>query len=227
MRSRSAGAKQQSGDRHQNVRSLGILGGTFDPIHFGHLLIAERAREQCGLESVLFMPNGYPPHRAQPLFTSRQRYDMCKLAVRGNPAFDVSKHELDHQGFHYTVDTLEWVRLAYPQVEMPYLIVGSDEAALFETWKDWERILTLCRLLIVSRPDKLSGAASRSLAGAYGGVMASAEGLEISATAIRGCLDAGKSVRYLTPDCVVKYMAQCQLPGGDACVGMHEGDHDS
>jgi nicotinate-nucleotide adenylyltransferase len=190
--------------------SLGILGGTFDPVHLGHLAIAEDAREWLGLERVLFVPAAVPPHKPDREVTdARHRLAMVQLAIEGNPAFAVSRLELDRGGRSYTVDTLEAMRA--DGIVDPWFILSSEALAGLPTWRDPERILELCRLAVLPRGGEPSvdpswmdaafpGRASRVrfLPGPL---------LPISGSVIRRRAAAGRSVRYLVPDAVARYIA--------------------
>ncbi len=133
--------------------SLGILGGTFDPIHHGHLVIAEEAREALGLERVLVVPAATPPHKpGRPVTAAEHRLAMAELATAGNPAFAVSRVELDRGGRSFTVDTLETLRAERgPGVEDPWFILSSEALAELPSWRRPDRILELCRLAVVPR----------------------------------------------------------------------------
>ena len=130
--------------------SVGILGGTFDPIHHGHLVIAEEARESLGLERVLLVPAASPPHKPQrPVTSAAHRLAMVELAIAGNPSFAVSRIELDRGGASYTVETLE--SLLLEGVADPWFILSAEALAGFPTWRRPDRILELCRLAVVPR----------------------------------------------------------------------------
>jgi nicotinate-nucleotide adenylyltransferase len=194
--------------------SVGILGGTFDPIHHGHLAIAEEAREALGLERVTFMPASTPPHKpGRPVTSPEHRLAMVRLAVAGNPAFEVSELEVARGGTSYTVDTLEALRAG--GLADPWLILSSEALADLPTWREPVRILGLARIAVVPRGgfDPLGpawvdahfpGAASRVrfLAGPL---------LPISGSVVRRRAAAGRSVRYLVPDAVAAYISQHRL----------------
>jgi nicotinate-nucleotide adenylyltransferase len=194
--------------------SVGILGGTFDPVHHGHLVIAEEAREVLGLERVLFIPAASPPHKpGRPVTDAAHRLAMAELAVAGNPSFAVSRLELDRGGASYTVDTLEALRA--DGVTEPWFILSAEALADFPTWRDPGRILDLARLAVVPRggsalldPDWFSarfpgrGDRVRFLSGPL---------LPISGSVVRRRAAAGRSVRYLVPDAVAAYVTQHSL----------------
>jgi len=194
--------------------SVGILGGTFDPIHHGHLAIAEEAREALGLERVLFMPASSPPHKpGQPVTDPAHRLAMVRLAVAGNPAFEASELEVLRGGASYTVDTLEALRVN--GLVTPWLILSSEALALLPTWREPRRILELARIAVVPRGgfDPLGPA---WLEGAFPGAadrvtFLTGPLLPISGSVVRRRARAGRSVRYLVPDAVAAYIAAHRL----------------
>lgn len=202
--------------------SIGLLGGTFDPVHHGHLVIAEEAREALGLERVLLVPAAAPPHKpGRPVTDARHRLAMLELAVAGNPAFEVSRLELERGGVSYSVDTLGALREARgADAEDPWFILSSEALAEFPTWLEPDRILELCRLAVVPRGgfepldtrwvrDNFPGreARVRFLSGPL---------LPISGSVVRRRAAAGRSVRYLVPDAVARYIAEHRLYTGPA-----------
>jgi nicotinate-nucleotide adenylyltransferase len=201
----------------------GILGGTFDPIHHGHLAIAEAAREELGLERVLFVPAGQPPHRpSAPGASAEDRAAMVSLAIADAPAFRLSRLELDREGPSYTVDTLTQLaagvgagageRGARPDL---WFIMSAEAFAEFPTWHEAERVLALCRLVVLPReghpaPDLPAlTAALPSLAGRV--TLLDGPRIRLSASEVRGRAAAGMSVRYLVPDAVAAYIADHKL----------------
>lgn len=136
-------------------RAIGILGGTFDPIHNGHLSIANHVLTHCKLEKVIFVPTGTPPHRAPPIATSRQRLEMTRLAIQNHQAFSVSDIESLKNGPSYTYNTLESLRKEYPD-ESISLIVGEDAFLTLPTWHQWEAIFNLAHIIVVERTHTVS-----------------------------------------------------------------------
>lgn len=198
---------------------LGIMGGTFDPIHNAHLFIAEQAREQLGLPLVLFVPSAQPPHKlADPLTAAEHRLAMTELAVAGNGAFAVSRLELDRPGPSYTVETLRALRSS--GVSEPHLIVGADSVLEMGTWYQHEAIWREARVVAVARDgydlDRLPRALGEERARQV--LVVRAPLLDISSTDIRQRLRAGRSVRYLVPEVVEQYIMQQGLyrSGGGA-----------
>jgi nicotinate-nucleotide adenylyltransferase len=194
--------------------SVGILGGTFDPIHHGHLVIAEEARETLGLERVLLVPTATPPHKPDRAVTAAaHRLAMVGLAVAGNPAFAASGLEVERGGSSYTVETLE--ALLREGVSDPWFIMSAETLADFPTWRRPDRILELCRLAVVPRGnhealdttwarEHFPGREDRI-------VFLSGPLLPISGSVVRRRAAAGRSVRYLVPDAVARYIADHAL----------------
>jgi nicotinate-nucleotide adenylyltransferase len=183
---------------------LGVMGGTFDPIHTGHLRAAETAREALGLERVVFVPAGVPPHREAPRACALDRWTMVCLAIADHPHFEASDVELSRPGPSFTVDTVQALRAAYPQSELT-LIVGSDTLPEMTTWRDLDGIVASCRVAVVRRPGEEAALSSPlpPWADAITGVT-----LLLSATEIRGRLGRGESVRYLVPPTVAEYITR-------------------
>jgi nicotinate-nucleotide adenylyltransferase len=194
--------------------SVGLLGGTFDPIHHGHLAIAEDAREALGLERVLFVPAASPPHKpGRPVTDPADRLAMVRLAVTGNPAFAVSEVEVARGGTSYTVETLVLLRDA--GVADPWFILSEEALVGFPTWREPERILDLCRLAVVPRAgtEGLDAAwVDARFPGRTGRVrFLPGPLLPISGSVVRRRAAAGRSVRYLVPDAVARYLADHRL----------------
>lgn len=208
---------------------LGVLGGTFNPVHFGHLRAAEEARERLGLDRVLFVVSGNPPLKSESLAGSEDRHAMVALAVQGNPAFEASDVELRGEGKSYTVDTLKRLRAMLPGSEM-FFILGIDAFLDLPNWKEPERLLREASLAVVNRPPHsfselaaspflVDGAAALAALkkGGQGPVRVSLEGggaaflvsitaLEISASAIRSLVREGRSIKYLLPEGIESFI---------------------
>ena len=190
---------------------VGIVGGTFDPIHLGHLLIAEEARSLLGLEEIVFIPTGQPWMKdARPLTIGHHRLNMVRLGTASNPFFRASSVEIDRPGLTYSVDTLRDLRKqAGPGVDF-YLVLGSDSLEGFQSWKEPAEILELCNLVVAPRPgcgtltpaflDEIRPSASRNVVCLQGPV------IDISGTEIRRRVSHGLSVRYQVPEGVEHYM---------------------
>ncbi len=197
-------------------KSLGILGGTFDPVHYGHLLAGEWAREVYRLDQLVFMPAARPPHKdLAGVLGSQHRSRMVELAVNDNPGFSVSTLEQEREGFSYTVDTVRYYLQEYPGVEI-YFIIGVDALQLIYTWKDVEQLVELCQFIVVTRPGYIldkSDPALQSLPDALWErlTLLSIPGLEISSSDIRRRVSKGLSIRYLLPPAVEKYIQENNL----------------
>lgn len=186
---------------------IGVLGGTFDPIHMGHLVLAERAREAFCLPTVLFIPSGHPPHKPlRAISSAEQRWEMACLATASNPHFAVSRRELDREGPSFTILTLR--ELASEGYEPIYFITGADAVLEMPTWRQPDDILAECRVVAASRP----GSDLRQLAQRLGPERAARitllplEALDISSTDIRRRVAQGRSIKYLVPEPVEAYI---------------------
>jgi nicotinate-nucleotide adenylyltransferase len=180
---------------------MGVMGGTFDPIHLGHLRAAETAREALALERVAFVPAAVPPHRAAPAASALDRYAMVCLGTAAHPAFSASDVELRRGGPSYTVDTVEALLREDPRREL-VLVVGSDNVGELLGWKDAARLLQMCSVAVVSRPGSPLDAAAPE------GRLQRLEGasLDVSASDVRSRVRDGRSIRYLVPDGVADYI---------------------
>ena len=197
---------------------IGLFGGTFDPPHFGHLALAEWARERLRLDRVLFVPAGSPPHkRERRLSGAAMRVALTRLAVRGNPAFRLSTLEVRRLGPSFTVDTLRALRAAHPGARL-FLLMGEDSLDDFRSWHEPAAIRGLATLAVARRPSSDARSPRRAHATARGRarrvdgvVWLDNPGLEVSSSAIRARVRAGRSVRYLVPDAVAAYLARHRL----------------
>lgn len=203
---------------------IGIMGGTFDPIHYGHLVSAEAARDEFALERVVFVPARVPPHKTEQRMTdARHRYFMAVLATVTNPFFEVSRVEIDRPGPSYTIDTVRVFRETFgPDAEI-YFITGAD--ALLEIlggkWKDGEELLRLCRFIGATRPGySLDGmrALTRRLeeeGKGYKGIhLVEIPALAVSSTDIRERVRTGRPIKYLVPEPVEHYIFKHGLYAG-------------
>ncbi len=132
---------------------LGLLGGSFNPIHYGHLTIASQVRERLQLDRILFIPTGDPPHkRGWPLAPARDRYEMVRLAIAGTPSFDISDIEVQRRGKSYSIDTIRELQRQHGSATKLYFLIGVDAFLDFATWKEPEALLNACRFVVISRP---------------------------------------------------------------------------
>jgi nicotinate-nucleotide adenylyltransferase len=190
--------------------ATGVFGGTFDPIHIGHLAVAEAARDVFGLRRVLFIPAAQPPHKpGGPIAAIEHRLVMVEAAVAGNPAFEVSRIEIERDGPSYTVDTLDALRGAAPDDPLA-MILSAESFAELSTWHEPERILELADLIVAPRDGYAAADGDGPLAGAR---VAFLDGprIRLSASEIRERAAAGRSIRYLVPDAVAAYIGDHSL----------------
>jgi nicotinate-nucleotide adenylyltransferase len=200
---------------------LGVFGGTFDPVHFGHLLLAECCREQCGLDAVWFVPAAVAPHKQDQRPTpAAQRIEMLELAIAGNPAFSVCRYEADRGSVNFTVDTLEHIHAENPADEL-FLLIGADMLADLPNWRSAKRVCQLAMPVAVRRPG------CPPISFEHLAAMLSADRLEaarchqvempevgISSTDLRRRVELGQSLRYFTPRAVGMYIATQGLYAG-------------
>jgi nicotinate-nucleotide adenylyltransferase len=199
------------------TRTLGIMGGTFDPPHIGHLIGAEEARSRLGLEEVIFVPNGRPPHKEGMVFSeAKHRYVMTILATLENPYFSVSRIEIDKQGPGYTVDLLKMFKEEYGDSTELVFIIGSDALLELKTWKDPEQVLRLCKMAAVTRPNSSMSVLEKRLGALYRNnqdrfILLDIPEVEVSSREIRERIRQNKSIRYLVPSLVYDYIMRNQL----------------
>lgn len=193
------------------MKFIGIMGGTFDPIHLGHLVAAECARETASLDEVWFMPTYVSPHKSHsPLASAAQRLTMIKLAIEGNPYFHICDWEMKKGGVSYTLDTITSLRQQYPNIQWAW-IIGSDMVAHLPQWHRIDELMVQIRFIGLRRPackwepDNLPASWKARL---MEGVMPQ---MDISSANIRRQLATGRSVRYVVPDRVRQYIARWGL----------------
>jgi nicotinate-nucleotide adenylyltransferase len=189
---------------------IGLYGGTFDPVHFGHLRAAENAREGMGLDLVAFLPSAVPPHRGAPLSAAADRLAMARLATASHPRFEAWDAELRRSGPSYTVETVSSLISERPSDSF-VLVVGADTWPEITTWREPQRLLSLVEVAVVDRPGYPGPGKDAPLPGARGVTRVEGPSLAISATAIRERARQGRSVRYLVPDAVADYIAARRL----------------
>ncbi len=192
---------------------LGLFGGTFDPVHYGHLLLAESCREQCRLSAVWFLPAAVPPHkRNRQLTPAAERIEMLELAIAGHPAFSVSRYEADRGGINYTVDTLAHFRRQDPEGEL-FFLLGADMLHDLPGWHEPARVCQLATAIVVRRSGTepvdlncLSRVVSPEGVDQIRRHQVEMPEIGISSTQIRRRVRAGLSIRYQAPRAVEKYI---------------------
>lgn len=210
---------------------IGILGGTFDPIHYGHLRLAEEMLGLAGLKQIRFIPTGMPPHRDMPQVTPQHRSAMVQLAIAGQPAFVLDDREVNRANKCYTVNTLRELREEMGEVQPLCLLMGGDAFLHLHTWYKWEQLFKLAHIVVGYRPgftleerihtavpalqqqyqQRLSAVVELSQQPAGRIVELAIPKLEISATLIRNRVSANHSIRYLLPNEVAAYINQHHL----------------
>jgi nicotinate-nucleotide adenylyltransferase len=196
---------------------LGLFGGSFDPVHYGHLLLAECCREQCRLDAVWFLPTAVPPHkRNRKLTPAARRIEMLELAVAGNPAFSVCRYETDRGGVNYTVDTLSHFHDEAPSREL-FFLVGADMLLDLPNWRNAARVCELAVPIVVRRPGcQINFGCLRKIASAerikrFRQHQVEMPEIGISGTGLRRRVRAGQSIRYQVPRGVEMYIAAHKL----------------
>ena len=185
---------------------VALYGGTFDPIHYGHLLPAEEVCEAYGFDRFWFIPAARPPHkqddpqRASP----DERFEMVRLAVMGHPTFRVSRSEIDRTGKSYAIDTVREFQARYGPDATIYWILGADALIDFDVWKDGETLLEICRFVAMTRPRYDLSRVPKHVRERV--EFFTVTGIDLSSTEIRARIAAGKSIRYRTPPAVIDYI---------------------
>ncbi|MED9820763.1 MAG: nicotinate-nucleotide adenylyltransferase [Christensenellales bacterium] len=198
------------------MRQIGLMGGSFNPVHFGHLEMARAALHAGMVEQVLFLPSGNPPHKREGLADKRDRLAMVRLALEGEQGMALCTEEMERSGVIYTVDTLHILRDSMPDCTFHYLI-GADTLAQLHTWRRIDEVIRLCAFCVAMRPGE-DDALTRSLAddwrtrGAQVAFLPAAR-MDVSSTAIRERLAAGETLAGLTSACVERYIREHGLYG--------------
>ncbi|MBF0478682.1 MAG: nicotinate-nucleotide adenylyltransferase [Candidatus Omnitrophica bacterium] len=188
------------------MNKIGILGGTFNPVHVGHLAVADYAIEKLGLNKVIFVPSALPPHKsAKGVIEAHHRYEMLKIAAGENPKFEVCDFEIKQGGKSYSVDTVKYLISQYPAKTKFYFIIGEDNYAGLAKWRNIDELMALTEFVVVSRPESApcrSDGKARFL---------KMPGLEVSSTYIRKNIAQRTSIRYLIPAEVLQYIKAHKL----------------
>ncbi len=209
-----------------SIVRLGLIGGTFNPIHFGHLRAAEEIAGIMGLDEVLFIPSAMPPHKdLAPVVEFEHRYQMTRIAIKGRPGFSVSDMEAKREGPSYTVDSLRQIHQEFKKKFDPYFILGQEAFMEVTAWKEYNKLFDLTQIVVISRPENAPDQVGRLLresvspdyswnpdSGAYkcpgkrNVYYRQVTRLDISSTNIRKSLARGESIRFLVPEAVREYI---------------------
>ncbi len=199
---------------------IGLMGGTFNPIHYGHMVTAEEALKQFKLDKVIFIPTGTPPHKTSGILAnSEDRYLMTVIATASNQDFLVSRLEIDRKGKCYTIDTLRQLKKIFGDLATLYFITGADAILEILTWKNNEEIVTLCKFIAATRPgydikriEDLKKELFEDLKGASNRIfLMEIPALSISSTDIRRRIKEKKPINYLLPEGVCNYLLKHEL----------------
>jgi nicotinate-nucleotide adenylyltransferase len=190
-------------------KKIALFGGSFNPIHYGHLSLAESAYTEFNLAKIIFIPAGIPPHKTDIPFAPKiHRLNLIKLAIKGNGHFSVSDYEIRKKGVSYTCDTIEYFKTDYPNIKIIYLI-GEDLLREIHTWKKGEEILDLCPFIAGLRPNprtqKIPSRLRRKI------TLFESPLMDISSTFIRKRVKQHRSIRYLVPDNIINYIFKKRL----------------
>lgn len=183
---------------------IGIAGGSFNPIHIGHLIIIEHFREQMSLDKVIIIPAAVSPSKvdtSDEYLDAEHRLELIKNAIADNPALELDTFEIDKQGISYTIDTIRYLKEKHPNDEL-FLLMGEDQAIAFDKWKDWQLIAQLTQICVA--PRKVYGFDTKTVNAIFGTiekkpVIINSPLIEISSTEIRKRMRQGRSIRYLVP----------------------------
>ncbi len=202
-------------ENKQEKKHIGIMGGTFNPVHMGHLILAEKAYEQLNLDMVWMMPNAMPPHKTgQQMIDKEHRIAMLRLAIADNPHFQLSLFEKEDRA-HYSYETMEALKETYPDYGF-YYIMGADSLFSIEKWVEYRRFLASCHVLVAGRGDEKDRVLidwAKTLEKTYDAriTLLGSPVLDISSSEIRKLKAEGKSIRYLVPEPVFSYIEENRL----------------
>ena len=191
--------------------TLGILGGTFNPIHRGHLRMASSVQHVLALKKVIFIPSAHPPHKRESKLPSPQdRYKMVKLAIMDNSCFSISDIELKRKGKSWTIDTVRIIKKLYPESQI-YFIIGADTVPEIPTWKDYKKLLKICRFVLVNRPGSrtpMKSGSGQTADYTKDFIKVKIRGVNVSSTEIRKKIKDGVEIKALVPIKVEKYIME-------------------
>jgi len=188
------------------MKRIGILGGTFNPIHIGHLTIAQMVREQMKLDKVLFIPSNLPPHKSgKYVVSAKDRYHMVRLAIRGNPHFEISDFEINKKGKSYSIETVSYIRDLFGRGTKIFFIIGSDLLSTLHTWRRINEIERIVSFVAVHRPGFKGNRSKVKVK------LITIPGLQTSSSYVRQRITLGKTVKYLVPDDIIKFITDKKL----------------
>lgn len=194
------------------MKKIGIMGGTFDPIHVGHLMIAEAVWDEYNLEKVIFIPSANPPHKHDVLTSAKHRFNMTLLATCSNPHFEVSTIEMDRVGPSYTIDTIKALKKMYGDDTDFYFIIGADCIHELPTWHKIDELLKICKFIATKRPSyDFDLSIIEKEFSDYNIQLLETPELEISSTDIRQRIKKGYSIQYITTEQVQQYIRKEEL----------------
>ncbi len=188
---------------------IGLFGGTFDPIHNGHLKIAGIVQQKLGLDKVIFIPAGILPHKAQSLTTAKDRLAMVKLALRGKKRFTASAYETNKKSISYSIETVQYLKRKMGSKTEFFFIIGADAFGEIRTWRRWRELLKLCHFVVINRPGYKITLPNKSAAANV--FVLRITGIPLAATAIRKKIAKNKSISKLVPKAVSAYIKKHKL----------------
>ncbi len=185
---------------------VAILGGTFNPVHNGHIALANTAAETFALDKVIFIPTYIPPHKdIEQIISAGDRFNMVELAIKDNDKYEVSRLEINRRNVSYSVDTVSYIKKIYPKDTEIFFLIGSDSAAALDTWKSIDKIFTVCRFVVGARPGYTLKTKNKNIE------IMPMEPVDISSTQIRTMLKQGRSIQGLVPEKVADYIKKNRL----------------
>ena len=182
------------------MQAIGILGGTFNPIHLGHLVMAQEVFEKLKLDKIIFVPSNIPPHKRKDVVPAAKRYAMVRLAIQGNPAFEVSDCEIKRAGKSFSIDTAQFLRQQFPVGTKFFFIIGGDSFSTLSTWKNIDQLCQLVSFVVVNRPG------SKRRRSRIKTKFVSMPSIGISSSDIRKRIAKNQSIKYLLSNQVVEYI---------------------